>query len=579
MKCNYVIKQITGRQTIAFLCSILIFLTVSCVKEEIVVPPDKNPTDVVLLAPESNAGNNLILAAEIRYLNNSDVVQSHGFLIEKYTGENYVKKEYAITTSLTSGRITFKVPDPEHYEEGVYYSFRYFVRTDQGIYYSQPARFLVSSLKVKPQEDLTVAVGEIITVEGEFVNVAENYALYYSYLPSEDQKVPFEVVNSGKSIRFKVPEGIEQGNNATFRFIGKDKNGGQLSAIVAQGFILATLVPPAIYTYYVDENLQLPSSVREYNDNARLQVFVGNVFLKHSNYLRLYDFVKSQKGKTFPIGYTNGRDTITFPQPLQLNEADPDEFKMIPEYVHPGTNFEVVGPDPGRFDFYGYATVGNKKAYYLLRDNTLKKGELAIDDIPDGEYPLEMKNSFFSYISNNKIKVKSVHISSSSQRECYAGDKIRLKGTFIQGRSYGLRIDPAQESYFSTCNTSGEIMFEVPATKAGNYQAQVTYLSEMGQQKNYYSNAIPLQVKATVINSISPLRATAGTLITIEGYGLNGYKVRIADREIQHTLSQNDKIQFKVPDDLPKGKYRVNARFFNYVIENVVFASDYLEIL
>ncbi|WP_293939428.1 IPT/TIG domain-containing protein [Sphingobacterium sp. UBA5996] len=579
MNCNHVIKQITRRQTIAFLCSILIFITVSCVKEETVVPPDNNPTEVVILTPESNAGNNLILAAEVRYLNNSDAIQSHGFLIEKYSDETPVKKEYAITTSLQSGRITFKVPDPEHYKEGDYYTCKYFVRTEKGLYYSQPARFLVSSLRVKPKEDLTVVVGEIITVDGEFGDAEKNYGLYYGYVPSEEQKVPFELINSGKSIRFKVPAGIEQGNNATFRLIGKEKNGGQLSVIVAQGFILATLVPPAIYTYYVDENLQLPSSIREYNDNARLQVFVGNVFLKYSNYLRLYDFVKSQKGKTFPIGYTNGRDTITFPQPLQLKEADPDEFKMIPEYVHPGTNFEVVGPDPGRFDFYGYATVGNKKAYYLLRDNTSKKGELAIDDIPDGEYSLEMKNSFFSYTSNNKIKVKSVHISSSSHTECYAGDKIKLKGTFILRRSYGLRIDPAQESYFSTCNTSGEIIFEVPATKAGNYQAQVTYLSEMGQQKNYYSNAIPLQVKATVINSVSPLRATAGTLITIEGHGLNGYKVRIADREIQHTLSQNDKIQFKVPDDLPKGKYRVNARFFNYVIENVVFASDYLEIL
>ncbi|MNT85631.1 IPT/TIG domain protein [compost metagenome] len=101
----------------------------------------------------------------------------------------------------------------------------------------------------------------------------------------------------------------------------------------------------------------------------------------------------------------------------------------------------------------------------------------------------------------------------------------------------------------------------------------------MGQRKTYYSNAFPLKVKATVINSVYPLRATAGTLITIEGHGMNGYKVRIADKEIPHTTSQNDKIQFIVPTDLAKGKYRVNARFFNYVIENVIFADDYLEIL
>lgn len=579
MNCITIIKQITRRYTIVFLCSNLIFLAISCVKEETVVPPDSNPTEVVLLTPESNAGNNLILAAEVRYLNNSDAIQAHGFLIEKYVGETNVKKEYAITTSLKSGRITFKVPDPENYEEGVYYNYRYFVRTEKGLYYTQPARFLVSSLKVKAKEDLTLVVGETITVEGDFANVQKNYDLYYSYVQSEEHKVPFEVINSGKSIRFKVPEGIEQGNNATFRLIGKDKYGPILTAIVAQGFILATLTAPSTYAYYVDESLQLPSSVREYNDNSRLQVFIGNVFMKYSNYLSIYEFVKSQKGKTFPIGYTNGRDTITFPKPLQLIEPDPDEFKVIPEYVHPGTNFEVSGPDPGRFSLYGYSTVGNKKAYYILRDNTLKKGELAIDDIPDGEYSLEMKNNLFSYKSNNKIKVKSVHVSSSSHEECYPGDKIKLKGTFIKGRSYGLFIGPVRESYYSTCNSAGEIVFEIPTIKAGNFQAQVVYSSEMGQQKTYSSNDFPLQVKATVINSIYPLRATAGTLITIEGHGMNGYKVRIADKEIPHTTSQNDKIQFKVPSDLPKGKYRVNARFFNYVIENVIFADDYLEIL
>ncbi|WP_313181239.1 hypothetical protein [Sphingobacterium siyangense] len=173
-----VIKQITRRYNIVFLCSSLIFLTASCVKEETVVPPDSNPTEVVLLTPESNAGNNLILAAEVRYLNNSDAIQSHGFLIERYVGETSVKKEYGITTSLKSGRITFKVPDPENYEEGIYYNYRYFVRTEKGLYFTQPARFLVSSLKVKAKEDLILAVGEIITVEGEFGNADKNYGLY-----------------------------------------------------------------------------------------------------------------------------------------------------------------------------------------------------------------------------------------------------------------------------------------------------------------------------------------------------------------------------------------------------------------
>lgn len=572
--CN-IINPITRLRTKTLFCNVLTFLLFSCAKEVVIVPPDTNPTEVVLLAPESNTSNNLTFSAEVRYLNNSDVIQSHGFLVDGISGDTYIKKEYPISTALKAGRITLKVPDPEIYKEGNYFMYKYFVKTDKGLYTSKFEQFVVSNLKVLPKDNLIMAVGETITVDGEFTNIEKNYDLCYSYYTYEEFKVPFEIINAGKSIRFKIPEGLEQGNNVTFRLVSKDKNGPQLAAIVAQAFIVAKLSLPSLYTFYFDGLVNLPYPTKNYNEKTGLQVFIGNVFLKHSDYLKVSDFILHQKGKTFPMGYTNGRDTVTFPQPLRLIEPDPDDFNVTPEYVHPGTTFEVSGPDPAKFNFYGYVTVGNKRAYYLQENNTSKKGELSIGDLADGEYPMEMSNYHFTYKSNNKVKVRKVNIASISPNACYTGDVITLKGLFIQGRSYTLEIDKTYSTYAS-CSTTGEINFEIPLMKAGNYQVKVHHFSEIGSSRS--SNTVALEIRATSINSVYPLRATTGSLITIEGHGMKGYKAQIADIDVHHKVSQNNKIQFEIPTNLPKGKYRVNISDTEFSFDNTVSAPEYLEI-
>lgn len=558
-----------------YICCVLTFLLFSCAKEVIIVPPDTNATEVVILSPESNTSNNLIFSAEVRYLNNSDSIQSHGFIVDGISGETYIKKEYSISTPLKAGRITFKVPDPEIYKEGTYFLYKYFINTKKGMYTSKLNQFVVSNLKVQAKDNLIMAIGETVTVDGEFTNIEKNYDLVYSYYTYEEFKIPFEIINAGKSIRFQIPEGLEQGNNVTFRLVSKDQKGPQLAAIVANAFIVAKLSLPSTYSYYFNDVVNLPYTTKNYYDNNGLQVFIGNVFLKHSEYLRISDFILHQKGKSFPMGYTNGRDTVTFPQPLNLIEPDPNDFIVKPDYVHPGTTFEVSGPDPAKFNFYGYVTVGDKRAYYLQEGSASKKGELSIGDLPDGEYPMEMTNYHFSYKSNNKIKVRKVHISSISPSASYTGDIITLKGLFIKGRSYTLEIDKTSAAY-SSCTTNGEITFEIPLMKAGNYQVKVQHFSEIGSTRP--SNTVALEIKPTIINSIYPLRAKSGSLITIEGNGMNGYKAQIADVEVRHTLSQNNKIQFKIPDDLPKGKYRINISDTAFDFDNTVSATEYLEI-
>src|SRR5690606_21181497 len=125
-------------------------------------------------------------------------------------------KEYPISTALKAGRFTFKVPDPEDYKEGAYYTYKYFIQTDKRLYSSKPDQFVVNNLKVIAKENLIVAVGEMITVDGEFTDIEKNYDLYHSYYTHQEFKVPFEIINSGKSIRFTIPEGVQQGSNVTF---------------------------------------------------------------------------------------------------------------------------------------------------------------------------------------------------------------------------------------------------------------------------------------------------------------------------------------------------------------------------
>lgn len=564
-------------QKAVILCSTIIFLLSSCKKEVIIVQPDKNATEIVLLLPESTTSNNLTLAAEVSYLNNNDIVLSHGFLVDGISGETYINKEYPISTDLKPGRFTFEVPDPDIYKEGFSYIYKYFVKTDKGLYTSKFSSFSMVNLKVETKRSITTTAGETITVDGDFMNVEGNYDLVYSYYTYQEFKIPFEIINSGKNIRFTVPEGLDHGTNVTFRLINKDDKKPYSGAIVAEASIIGTLPIPNTYVYFIDDLVDIPYESKEYYGNNELKVFVGNVFLKYSNYLRIIDFVSDQKGKTFPMGYTNGRDTITFPEPLRLIEPDPDDFSLTQEYVHPGTKFEVTGPDPEKFNFYGYVTVGGKVADYFKRDNGSEKRDLNIGDIPEGDYAMEMNNNHFSYKSKNKIKVRNVRILSSSQSICYTGDIIKLKGAFIKGKSYGITLDQDKHAA-AMCNVNGEIDFEVPLMKPGSYQIKVGYSSEMGAQKSYTSNHYPLEIKKTSISSMYPLQATSGSLITIDGRGLKGFNVRIGDLDLRQVVSQNDKIQFEIPANLPKGRYMVTIGYSTFMSNDTILTADYIEI-
>lgn len=569
------INQLTKLRVLTCICNLLGLLLFSCAKDVIIIPPDTNPTEVVLLAPLSNTSNNLTLSAEVRYLNNNDIILSHGFMVDGRTGDTYIKREYPIASTLKSGSFTYKIPDPEIYKEGYYYSYKYFVKSERETYLSKSDQFRINNIKVIAKEDLKIAAGEIITIEGEFTNIEKDYDLYYSF--HEEKKMPFEIVNSGKAIRFKVPEGVKQGYNVTFRLISKNQEEPHLAAIIAKAFIVGTLALPTSYSYYYDDILRLPYPT-DYSEKPGLEVFVGNIFLRHSDEMDLRYLIDNQKGKKFPMGYTNGRDTITFPQPLQLIEPDPNEFKVIPAYVHPGTKFEVFGSGPDKFNFGGHVTVGNQHVIYNQVDRNAKKGELTISDLPEGDYPMIMNNNHFTYKSANTIKVKKMNIASSSPSEAYAGDKITLKGTFVKGQSYTLEIDKTNTSS-TTCTTTGEVNFEIPQfMTAGKYQIKMSYKSDMDYQRSYYSNSIPLEIKATTITAIYPLKASTGDLITIEGHGLKGYQAQIATVEARHTLSQNNKIQFEIPNNLPKGKYRINISFTNFGKNNTITATDYLEI-
>ncbi|WP_286883285.1 MULTISPECIES: hypothetical protein [Sphingobacterium] len=215
------INQLTKLRVLSCICNLLGLLLFSCAKDVIIIPPDTNPTEVVLLAPFSNTGNNLTLSAEVRYLNNSDTILSHGFMVDGRSGDTYIKREYPIATILNSGPFTYKIPDPEIYKEGYYYSYKYFVKTEKETYLSKSDQFSISNIKVIAKENLKIAAGETITIAGEFANIEKDYDLYYSF--QEEKKMPFEIINSGKAIRFKVPEGVKQGYNVTFRLIRRNR--------------------------------------------------------------------------------------------------------------------------------------------------------------------------------------------------------------------------------------------------------------------------------------------------------------------------------------------------------------------
>lgn len=549
----------------------------SCSKDT-ALTTDSNPNIVEILLPESNSYKELILAAQVQYINYTEKVIEHGFIIEGSNDLEYGTKTFANQTDLKPGKVTLAIANPSQFKESYLYNYRYYVKTAADTYYSLSRDFSISKFAVDAKSGILALVGDTITIQGDFFEIESDYKLYTDSRPNEE--VPYEIINTGRSIRFRVPEKYYHGVFVNF-YLGKkaNPNPGHIGidpwnqTFVAQTYILGKLGAPAVYQMYYNDPLQLDGVDYTYGLAQDLKVFVGNTFLTYYPNRSLSDYISGQHGQSFKIGYTNGRDTVTFPEQLRLYVPDGKDLKIIPPNVHPETKFKVTGLNIEKYG-YGITTVGGKDAFFNGNTAPYGEQELSIGNLSDGEYPVIINSNHYNFTSTAKVNVQQLKLTGISPANAVYTETLTLSGNFMEGQEYRIFFNK-EELTFATCTLAGELKTNVPLANGERTDVRVAYLSARDSRYIYSANSLQFILNSSKIAQISPLSGTIGTLITIQGKGLSNHTVMFADQEISNAWGDNSTIQFIVPSFIKKGKYRIHLIGQG----NILTATDYFEVL
>lgn len=472
---------------VKLLCCLILFF--SCAKDS-TQTPDPNPTKIERRNPLSSSYRAVTLSAEILYINSTEPVLEHGFIVYGTSDADYGEKTFPISGAPVPGIVIYTLPSVKEFKEDKSYDYYYYIKTASGITRSHPMSMTFSRVVADIKTGLFSRVGEIIQIDGEFIDIENEYMLFLDRNP--EKEIPYEVINTNKTIRFKVPENNYHGVHIYFRL---KRRGTPLDApfiFIAQTMVLGTVHPPTRYKLYLDDKIDATSIDHQYGLHADVKLFIGENFITFNPELTLGHFIRDQQGSTFTIGYTNGRDTVVFPEKISLILPDENAFTSPHPFVHPNSTFSTVGFN--REKFGGNAYVGGEIAYLDTDYSPTNTYDLSIGNVKDGSYPLIVHSNNYNYRSVNKIKVQSLQLSGLTPAQAPRGSKIVLTGNFVLGQTYRISIDDTTAGT-AVCQQSGQLDFVISDNqKIGSVGIGVSYSSRVSNTYTYAPQSLSLQI-------------------------------------------------------------------------------------
>ncbi len=472
---------------VQLLCCLILFF--SCTKDS-AVTPDPNPTKIVIHDPLSSSYRGVTLSAEILYINSTEAVLEHGFLIWGGDDFDYGEKTFPISGAPKPGAVIYTLPDVAAFKDEKSYDFYYYIKTASGRTLSPPRSMTFSRVVADVKTGLFSRVGETIQIDGDFSGIENEYMLFLDRDP--EKEIPYEVINANRTIRFKVPEKNYHGVHIYFRLRRREAPLDAPSIYIAQTMVLGTIHPPTKYKLYLDDNIDATSIDYQYGLHGDVKLFVGENFITFHPLLTLGQFIRNQQGSTFPIGYTNGRDTVVFPEKISLILPDENTFNCPHPFVHPNSTFTIEGFYMEKFG--GNAYVGGKSAFIYVDSWPTNTYDCSIGNVEDGSYPLIVHSNNFNYRSVNQIKVQSLQLSGLTPAQVSRGSKVVLKGNFVICQTYSISIDDTTVGT-AVCQQSGVLDFIIGGNqKTGPVDIRVSYSSRSSNSRTYAPQRLSLQI-------------------------------------------------------------------------------------
>ncbi|MGH2623732.1 MAG: IPT/TIG domain-containing protein, partial [Sphingobacterium sp.] len=301
---------------------------------------------------------------------------------------------------------------------------------------------------------------------------------------------------------------------------------------------------------------------------SNFPIYVGNsTFSYYGDQIPLegIDFTD----KKLKLSYFNGQDTIFYEHKLELIKPQPSDLLINQSNFHPGQPFTLSSDL--LYKFYGEYNLDIKiddKVYNSSLHQMATDATYFIPILKQGKYDVEVLSKLYPPVKlRNALDVRPIS-PKIDPKPYYYNDVIEVSGNFISGVNYYAKLEEFE--IFSGQAKGGKLQMTLPYGKFGVQDLLIG--AEGSDQVILDLESVPLEIKGGLIESISPLSAYSGDIITIKGRGFDaatGVWIRVADLECKLVSQTKTEIKFLAPNSVRKGKFPVHIEF--------IFGHDVIE--
>lgn len=537
-------------------CIVLLFLTqISCNKVETIPFEDTRPIQLETHGFEIIPDKKISLLSNVLYLN-ADKIIEHGFEFTSIDEGQEVIKNFPIKTPAAIGRVILTLDESMLNGLGYVQKFRYYIKTTKNDNYGQYLQYYVNHAQdfiVHPNQSLRGYTGDELTLKGNFKDV---YARYDLYIGKSNDKIPFTVSNNNIDLSFKLPPNGQTESAYVYLVSKTNSEDADRQYYLTEVTYLTRLNPPESYIMDIYSHLTL--SAKE-GLAYRTSILIGDQLIPYQQFLRLYDYLKPENGDSYRIGYFNGRDTIIFPQKLQLARPDTKEIYFQTTRVHPFGSTKVMGLRS--YQLFGPTsfTLGSYPVQMGL-DTQVGSYTLSAGDLPEGEYPLTIKNMNYELITEKKLKVEKLKVNKLIQNSHEMGSQVTISGNFIKGQYYNVHF--TENGIYGILAEDGLIRFTIPVLKSGEHQVTVGYWNEIQSNSIPVHTNLSIQVSPFTYTGFAPLKGSGGTAIRLKGKSIAFATIYLGGNQIYASQIANtyDEVLVTLPNYLTPGQYKISAR-------------------
>ncbi|WP_205601706.1 IPT/TIG domain-containing protein [Sphingobacterium sp. xlx-130] len=557
----------------SYLCFTALFILGACKKvENHLEPVETKPITFEVPTLEEVSKEGFKITCQVLSLN-SEPVEDYGFVVYTASGSGKKEEKISLGKNLKVENIQHHYKPSGGFVSGENYMVYFYAQTNKGYYRSFNVPFKINANINATVVTITAQADERITVIGDFKEVNDQFRLNYSY---GGQSVEYEISADKKSLTFNVPRTtFAHGSNVDFylaRNITMPDYGGNYyneRYPIAKIKLLATIDPISQDQVFANSTITLTGQnlPNQYDSSTDLMLIIGTQKVPYRNPLVL-SAIEGLIGTEFKVGYSSGTKEVMLPNPLKLFVPNGEDITFSKQVIHPRSTLRVQGIKFSQYFTYSQLVPQLAGVTMPLTNFYNDYFDINVPDLPNGQYPLTLKSSFYSALeSKNKVEVRKLVLNSVDKPSVYIGEDITIRGSFIDGETYTLQVDNTTSSIQKAQN--GAITFAAPSVVAGKRTVKVGYLGTNGYHSQFAENNLSLTIEKSLISDVSPLEAYVGDVITVKGKGLGPVNnVMFGGTSINVINRSTEGFKFMIPAYITKGKFRVTVQIGDDYIQS-----------